>query len=446
MDDNPDGSSPHSGDTTDPATDRKIWWRIIPFILILYVISILDRVNVGYAALTMNADLGIDPVFFGFISGIFFFSYVLFEVPSNQFLVRTGARVWLCRIMVSWGIITILIAFVQDPVQLAVLRFLLGAAEAGFSPGIMLYLTFWFGKERIAQALSVFFIAIPLAMVIASPVSALILSHAAWWGLASWRWLFILEGMPAIFFGAAILFRLQDTPEDAAWLSDSERSRLQARTEAGRVRAETPRKIPFRQLAGTPGVALLCMTSLLVGLFLTSLLFWIPQIVSVSGLSRSVTETGLIVMVPYALSAVAMYLWSRCSDRAGERRRHVALPLAAASVCLILLALPLGAPARFLLLSFAIAAAYAAYAPFFVLALGSFAPGVRASGVALVNAVASVGSFAGPVLLGLAGGTLGSPATTALFVILGAGIIICSALLVRNHPAPDGISPVPEKH
>jgi len=435
MGDNRNEGSIPAGGIDEAALDRKVWWRIIPFVVLLFVISILDRVNVGYAALTMNAELGIDPAFFGFISGIFFISYVLFEVPSNQFLVRTGARVWLTRIMVSWGIITVLIAFVQTPVQLAILRFLLGAAEAGFSPGIMLYLTFWFRKNRISQALCVFFVAIPLAMVIASPLSALILSHAAWYGLASWRWLFILEGVPAILFGCAILFYLPDSPRGAAWLGDRERSWLSSRLDETRVQSETPRAIPFRQLTATHGVLPLCLTGFLVGLFLTSLLFWMPQIVNASGLSHSFMDTGLLVMIPYALSAGVMYCWSRHSDRLDERRWHVAVPLTVAAVFLILLSVPLSPLIGYLLLSGAIAASYAAYAPFFVLALESFSPGLRASGVALVNAIASAGSFAGPVLLGFTGGNIGNPGTNVLFLFLGIAIIGCALLLVRNNAA-----------
>jgi ACS family tartrate transporter-like MFS transporter len=422
------------GDVNETALDRKVWWHIIPFIVILYVISILDRVNIGYAALTMNADLGIDPAFFGFLSGIFFISYVIFEVPSNQFLVRAGARIWLTRIMISWGIITILIAFVQTPVQLAILRFLLGAAEAGFTPGIMLYLTFWFRKNRISQALSVFFIAIPLAMVIASPVSTFFLSHAAWSGLAAWRWLFVLEGIPAIIFGAAILVYLQDSPKDAAWLTGRERSWLASRLDEARVQKETPRAIPFRHLVATPGIGLLCLCGFLIGLFLTSLLFWMPQIVNSSGLSGSLGETGFLVMVPYAFSVGVMYVWSCHSDRHCERRWHVAVPLTAAAIFLILLSVPHNPLTGFLLLSGAIAASYAAYAPFFVLTMDTFTPGLRASGVALVNAIASIGSFAGPVLLGLAGGNIGNYTTTALFLVLGIAIIVCATLLVRNIP------------
>jgi MFS transporter, ACS family, tartrate transporter len=434
MSDNRYEGTPPGGDIDEVALDRKVWWHIIPFVVVLLVICILDRVNIGYAALTMNADLGIDPAFFGFLSGIFFISYVIFEVPSNQFLVRTGARVWLFRIMVSWGVITVLIAFVQTPVQLAVLRFLLGAAEAGFTPGIMLYLTFWFPKNRISQALSVFFVAIPLAMVIASPVSAFILSHAAWAGLASWRWLFVLEGVPAVIFGIAILFYLQDSPRDAAWLSGPERAWLTSRLDEARVQKETPRAIPFRHLIATPGILLLCLTSFLVGLFLTSLLFWIPQIVSTSGLSHSISDTGILVMIPYALSVVVMYLWARRSDRLAERRWHVAVPLTVAAIFLVLLSVPHNSLTGFILLSGAIAASYAAYAPFFVLVMDTLSPGLRASGVAMVNAIASIGSFAGPVLLGLAGGTMGSPGMVLLFLVIGVAIIACAVLLVRNGP------------
>lgn len=431
LSDNHNGTPP-DGEIDETALDRKVWWHIIPFVVVLLVICILDRVNIGYAALTMNAELGIDPAFFGFLSGIFFISYVLFEVPSNQFLVRTGARIWLFRIMVSWGIITILIAFAQTPVQLAILRFLLGAAEAGFTPGIMLYLTFWFPKNRISQAFSIFFVAIPLAMVIASPVSTFILSHAAWAGLASWRWLFVLEGIPAVLFGLAILVYLQDSPRTAAWLSGPERACLTSRLDEVRVQKETPRSIPFRQLIATPEIPLLCLTSFLVGLFLTSLLFWIPQIANTSGLSHSIADTGLLVMFPYTLSVMGMYVWARRFDRLAERRWHVAVPLAVAAIFLILLSVPHNAITGFILLSGAIAASYAAYAPFFVLVMDTLSPGLRASGVAMVNAIASIGSFAGPVLLGLTGGTIGSPGTVVLFLILGIAIILCAVLLVRN--------------
>jgi ACS family tartrate transporter-like MFS transporter len=418
-------------DIDEAALDRKIWWRIIPFVVLMYFICILDRVNIGYAALTMNPDLGIDPAVFGFISGIFFVSYVLLEVPSNQLLVRAGPRKWLFRIMVSWGILTILIAFARSPLELGILRFLLGAAEAGFTPGIMLYLTFWFRKNRISQALAVFFVAIPLAMVVASPVSTWILSSATWAGLASWRWLFILEGIPAVIVGCLTLACLSDAPRTASWLAPAERTWLSSRLDEARVRSETPRAIPLGQLASTRNLVLFCTCGFLVGLFLTSLLFWIPQIVSTSGLSRSITGTGLLVMIPYALSAAVMYLWSRHSDRAGERLWHVAVPFFVAALCLILLSVASAPLVAFVFLTLAIAACYAAYAPFFTLTLDALPPGLRASGVALVNAIASAGSFAGPVLLGLAGGTLESPGVLLLFAVLGIALTVCGILLVR---------------
>lgn len=420
------------GDTDDTALGRTIWWRLVPFLVILYVIAIIDRVNIGYAALTMNADLGIGPQAFGFISGIFFLSYVICEVPSNQFLVRTGSRIWLTRIMVCWGFITLLMAFVRTPAELAILRFLLGAAEAGLTPGIMLYLTFWFPKNRLSRAIAVFSIAIPLAMVIASPISTLILTHATWAGLAPWRWLFVIEGIPAIIFGALILVFLPDSPRDAAWLSGPQRARLMTELGVDRVKNETPRAIPFSQIGKTPGVLLFCISSFLVGLFLTSLLFWIPKIVDSSGLSGSLFQTGLLVMIPYALSAVAMYVWACHSDRSDERRWHIAGPFLAAAGFLVLLALPTGPLAGFLLLTGAITACHMTFAPFFALTLESFAPGTRPAGVAFVNAIASTGSFTGPVILGLAGGDLASPAISALFLLLGIAIGACAILIIRS--------------
>jgi len=418
-----------TSDTIDiRALDRKIWWRIIPFAIILYVISILDRVNIGYAALTMNADLGIDPYLFGIISGIFFVSYIIFQVPSSQLLTKTGARIWLFLIMVSWGIITVLMSLAQTPLELGILRFLLGAAEAGFSPGLILYLSFWFRRDGITKALAVFFTAIPLAMVIASPVSVLILSNASWMGLASWRWLFILEGLPAILFGFLILIILPDLPEKASWLTRDERAWLSARLEGSQVCAETRVSLPLRELVTIPRVPLLCASSFLVGLFLTGLLFWIPQIVQNSGISGSFSDTALLVMLPYGISVIAMYVWSRHSDRQGERFRHVAVPAAFAAVCLVVLSISPGRVAGFLLLLGAIVGCYMAYAPFSALTVETFPPALRASGIALVTTVASVGSILGPILIGLGGGQLGGPLTA----VLGIALAGCALFLIRS--------------
>jgi len=416
-------------DTIDVrALDRKVWWRIIPFAVILYVISILDRVNIGYAALTMNADLGIEPYLFGIISGIFFVSYIIFQVPSSQLLTKTGARIWLFLIMVSWGVITVLMSFVQTPLELGILRFLLGAAEAGFSPGLILYLSFWFRKDGITKALAIFFTAIPLAMVIASPVSALILSHATWMGIEGWRWLFVLEGAPAILFGILILVVLPDLPEKASWLTRRERAWLSARLEGSQVCTGTRVSLPLRELASTPRFPLLCMSSFVVGLFLTGLLFWMPQIIQNSGISGSFSDTALLVMLPYGISVIAMYLWSCHSDQKGERLRHVAVPAAFAAVFLILLSVSPGMVAGYGMLCLAIIGCYMAYAPFSTLTVETFPPALRACGVALVTTIASVGSFLGPILIGFFGGQIRGPLTA----ILGIALAGCSFLLIRS--------------
>jgi ACS family tartrate transporter-like MFS transporter len=330
--------------------------------------------------------------------------------------------------MVSWGIITVMMSLSRTPLELGILRFLLGAAEAGFSPGLILYLSFWFRKDGITRALAVFFTAIPLAMVIASPVSAFILSNASWMDIASWRWLFVLEGVPAILFGFLILVILPDLPEKASWLTKDERTWLSSRVEGAQVCAGTRVSLPLRELAATPRVFLLCASSFLVGLFLTGLLFWMPQIIQNSGISGSISDTALLVMLPYGISVIAMYLWSRHSDRQGERLRHVAFPAAFASVCLVVLSISPGMVAGFLLLSTAIVACYMAYAPFSALTVEAFPPALRACGVALVTTIASVGSILGPVLIGLGGGQLGGLLTAALGSMLG----ICALFFIRS--------------
>ena len=232
--------------------------------------------------------------------------------------------------MVSWGIITVMMSLARTPLELGILRFLLGAAEAGFSPGLILYLSFWFRKDGITKALAVFFTAIPLAMVIASPVSVFILSHASWMDIAGWRWLFVLEGLPAILFGFLILVVLPDLPEKAPWLTSDERAWLSSRLEGPQVCAGTEVSLPLRELAATPRVPLLCASSFLVGLFLTGLLFWMPQIIQNSGISRSFSDTALLVMLPYGISVLAMYLWSRHStgreNASGTWRSRLPLP------------------------------------------------------------------------------------------------------------------------
>ncbi len=220
----------------DEALYKKIALRLIPFMMVLYLVAFLDRVNISFAALTMNADLGLSPTVYGWGAGIFFFGYFLFEVPSNLILERVGARLWIFRIMVTWGLISAAMAFVKGPVSFFVLRFLLGVAEAGFLPGMILYLTTWFPQVRLARFVGLFMMAVPLASAIGAPISSLILSAHGFLGLAGWQWLFIIEGLPACALGFAVLALLPDGPATARWLTEEERATVAARLAEDRAR------------------------------------------------------------------------------------------------------------------------------------------------------------------------------------------------------------------
>lgn len=215
-----------SGDGLAERTVGKVSRRILPFLFILYVVAFLDRVNFGYAALEMNSALGISAELFGFLSGIFFIGYLLFEIPSNIILQRIGARIWISRIIISWGIVVIVTAAATDAFQLAALRFVLGVAEAGFFPGIILYITCWFRRQDLARAVALFMTALAVSNIVGAPVSTWILDNIHWFGLAGWRWLFILEGIPALILGVVTWFYLTDRPRDAAWLLPEEREWL----------------------------------------------------------------------------------------------------------------------------------------------------------------------------------------------------------------------------
>jgi ACS family tartrate transporter-like MFS transporter len=310
------------------AVVRKVAWRLLPFLCFVYFVAYLDRVNVGFAALTMNADLGLSATQFGFGAGLcFFVSYFLFEIPSNFALQRFGARVWIARIMVTWGIVAVAMAFVTGPKSFYTLRFLLGVAEAGFFPGMVLYLTCWFPGSVRAAILGVFIIANPASTVIGAPLSTALLGTSLF-GLAGWQTMFIVEGAPAILLGAATLYMLCDSPAKAKWLSDRERALL----EAAIARDENP-AAHASWVAGltSPDVwkFALLYAALMLGVY--GFGFWAPQIVKSFGTLTN-QEVGLALIIPYAFATVAMILWGRRSDRKRERVWHFVIPCALATV------------------------------------------------------------------------------------------------------------------
>ncbi len=381
----------------DEALYKKIATRLIPFMMLLYLIAFLARVNISFAALTMNADLGFSPTVYGWGAGIFFIGYFLFEVPSNLILERVGARLWIFRIMVTWGLISAAMAFVQGPVSFFALRFLLGVAEAGFLPGMILYLTTWFPQARLARFVGLFMMAVPLASAIGAPISSLILLSDGALGLRGWQWLFIIEGLPACVLGFAVLALLPDGPASAPWLNEQERATVSARIAEDRARhgrvhtAFGPAMVDGR-------VWLLCLTyfGIVVGLYGVGL--WLPQLIR--GLGFSIAQVGVLTALPYLASAAAMLAWGRRSDRKGERVRHVALAtLLAAAGLLAAIALPAGW-GELAALGVATVGIYATLGPFWGLPPIFLTSTAAAGGIALINSVGNLGGFLGPSIVG----------------------------------------------
>jgi MFS transporter, ACS family, tartrate transporter len=385
----------------EAATVRKIQIRLLPFLFALYVVAFIDRINLGFAALTMNRELAITSQQFGFAAGIFFWGYLLFEIPSNLILHRIGARVWIARILVTWGIVAALTGFVQSAHQLYAARFALGLAEAGYFPGIVLYLGYWFRQREKAQAIALILIGIPLASVLGGPISGFILDHVRWFGLSSWRWLLILEGLPAA--GCALLTNLllPSRPAEVKFLTDEEKEWI-----ADQLKQEDREKLcgQTMSVAGTlasPRVWHLACIGFFHAFASYTFVFWLPQILMSVLVGQSNTLVGLLIMVPNLLGLVAMILVSRHSDRTLERRYHMASVTVLAGIALLLLGMPHSSLFSIILLSAAAIGAYS-YLPVFFSMPGEFLTGFSAAaGIALVTSVANFGGFVGPYTVGM---------------------------------------------
>jgi ACS family tartrate transporter-like MFS transporter len=409
-------------ETDAHAVDRvlaKAARRLIPVMCLMYVVSFLDRVNVGFAALTMNRDLGFSPQIYGLGAGIFFFGYFIFEVPSNLILEKVGARVWMCRIMVSWGALSMACAFVRGPFSFYVLRFLLGAAEAGLYPGMILYMTYWFPQATRARFVALFLAAVPAASVIGAPLSGLILDFAR--GLKGWQWLFVLEGIPSILLGVGVLWLLPDRPAAASWLSSEEKRLL-----AARLAAEPKGALHgFWQMLSDKRIWIFIVPDFSIVIGLYGLGLWMPLMIS--GLGFSHFQTGLLVALPYVVAMAAMVLIGLSSDRRGERVFHVAGSALLGALGLFaagLLASPLT-----MILSFCIASIgiYAALAVFWTLPTAILRGMAAAGGLALLNSFSNLGGYFGPALMGWAKQQTGSY-TFGLDVL--AGFLLLAAVSV----------------
>jgi len=407
-------------------TMARVTARLLPFLLLLYIISWLDRVNVGFAKLQMNADLGMSDTAFGFGAGIFFLAYAACEIPSNFLLVRFGARLWIARIMITWGLISAGMMFVQGETSFYVMRFLLGVAEAGFLPGIVFYLSQWFPRLHRARAVSWFMIGIPLSIVFGGPLSGWIMDRFdEYLGLHGWQWMYLAEGLPAVLLGFVVLAFLTEKPADARWLTAEQREWLSARIFSEHTEAQTRQRLSFRAALEHPTVWLLALIMFCCQTGSYGLTLWVPTIVK--GLSGySDFEVGLFSAIPYLAAAAGMILVGRSSDRSGERFLHVAVPSVIGALGFIATGMITAPMAAMIALSVAAVGDYSTRGPFWALP-GKFLTGsAAAAGIALINAMGAMGGFIGPYAVGYLKDATGSFAS-ALYLL--AGILFIGAVL-----------------
>jgi len=385
----------------EAGTIRKVRTRILPFLFLLYIICFLDRINISFAALTMNKELAITSQQFGLLSGIFFFGYFLFEVPSNLLLHRIGARIWIARILITWGIVAMLTGFVHNVHQLYVMRFLLGLAEAGYYPGVVLYLTYWFRRRERAQAIALVLTGLPVASILGAPVSGLILDHVHWLGVSSWRWLLILEGVPAVVFGVFTYFLLPSRPAEAKFLALDQKDWIIA--ELAREHEETLGEHLISVARTFTHLRVLHLASIqftfVIGTY--SLSFWMPQVIKSLSSHYSNTMVGFLAVLPQLVGLAGMVLVSRSSDQRLERRYHAAIPALAGGIGWLLLGTTTSPVVSMLLLSLVAAGTYSLVGPFFSLPSEFLTGYAAACGIAIINSVGNLGGFAGPYAVGL---------------------------------------------
>ncbi|HRS98325.1 MAG TPA: MFS transporter, partial [Smithella sp.] len=396
-----------------------------PFMFVLYIVAYLDRVNVGFAALQMNAELQFSNVVFGLGSGIFFIGYFLFEIPSNLILHRIGARIWIARIMITWGVIASAMMFVTGPKSFYALRFLLGLAEAGFFPGMILYLTYWFPRKYLARNVALFMTATALAGVVGGPVSGALLEMHGMLGLSGWQWLFLLEGIPAVLLGVAVFFYLPERPEKSAWLPQDEKDWLRERLDLEHQDKANEKEQGLLPTLGSVRVWVLCLIYFTLVVSMYGIAMWMPLMLkNITGFSNLLV--GVVSIFPYLAAAAFMVIIGISSDRTGERRLHLAGSLMLAALGYLFSVLTGSTVWSVACLIIAAAGIWAALGPFWAFA-GSFLSGTAAAGgFALINSIGNLGGFTGPYLMGFLRDSTGSYTTGMVslgFIILAGSIM-----------------------
>ncbi|MED3728222.1 MFS transporter [Priestia filamentosa] len=417
----------HLEPSLEKRTIRKVTWRIIPFVFICYIISYIDRANLGYAALEMNKDLALSSEVFGFASGIFFIGYFLFEVPSNVMMQRFGARVWIARILVTWGILAVITGFIQSAMHLYILRFLLGVAEAGFFPGIIMYLTFWFRSKERATTIALFTAAIPVSYIIGAPLSTWIMDSINWMNISGWRWMFILEGLPAVILGVVTYFYLTDSPKNAKWLKIEEKEWLIQELKKDTESRKDVKHLGIMKAMINPKVLFLSFIYFVYQTGSLGVGYWMPQIIK--GFSDTLTniQIGLIATIPYIGATIGMIFWSRHSDSKGERRLHSAIPLLLASIGLVGAGLTGNPYLAILLITLSLTGMYSFKAPFWALPSLFLTQSTASIAIASINSVGNLGGFVGPYTIGIINGATHDIKVGLLFL---SSLLLISFLMV----------------
>ncbi|GKQ54808.1 MFS transporter [Bradyrhizobium sp. Ce-3] len=376
---------------------RKAFVRLMPVLFVSYILAYIDRVNVGFAALKMNADIGISPYFYGLGAGVFFLGYFICEIPSNLAMAKVGARRWISRIMISWGLIAAAMALVQGPVSFIVMRFLLGAAEAGFFPGVILYLTYWFPQQYRARVIAAFIVAVPVSLALGGPISTAILQMDGWAGLKGWQWLFILEGLLTALTGLVFLKVMPDGPAKAKWLSTEERTRLQ-NTIDNEERTIAIHGLSVLQSLADPRVLALAFIWFANTTANLGLAFFLPQILK--GLGLTDMQTGIMTSVPYIFGTLGILAFGFISDRYGERRWTLCTALALTALGLTAAGTMSGSLLAVAVMAVAAIGIYGAKPPFWPLPSTFLSGNAAAAGIALINAIGNLGGFVGPYVIG----------------------------------------------
>ncbi|SDM38615.1 MFS transporter, ACS family, tartrate transporter [Psychrobacillus sp. OK028] len=403
----------------------KTMMRILPFILILYIIAYLDRVNLGYAALQMNAELALTAEVFGLLSGIFFIGYFFFEVPSNMIMHKIGPKIWIARIMLTWGIVVILTGFAQTTTHLYILRFLLGVAEAGFFPGVILYLTYWFRNRERGKATAVLLLALPIGGLIGAPLSTWILDNIAWLNMSGWRWMFILEGIPALILGVVVLFYMTNRPANAKWLSQEEKDWLEGELEKERQASKKVNKVSKLEMLKDFKIWKLSLLYFAAYTGIYGLSFWMPTIIkSLSATATTNLEIGWLAMIPSIVGIPAILFVGWNADRTNAYKNHLLVCFLISVLGFIGCGFSSSVFMMVLMLAITSAGLYGFTGCFFAYLTFFFTDSTAPVGIAVVNSFAALGGFVGPMILGAVAFTSG------MFII--AGLLIIGAITLMS--------------